>query len=297
MPRHTKRLCSILGTSLIGLCLIASPAFAQGKGKKGKKSEEPAAQEEPASVDALMEDATKEKAKPKAKKGKRGKKEEPEPTEEEKKAAAEKAAEEQKAAEELAAADEWEKPPEEEAPVQQQAAKAPAAEEKHGDGLPISIGLLAGYGFMTDRRNTNLSTDPYGVMLKLRGGYTFDFGLYAGAYFAYFIGHTIEGGGGVLNVGDSETHASYMPFGLEVGYDWFVGPVIVRPSLEIGWAIGFRQSTGEPSRSINDFMLGPGLLIMYPMDEWFIGGDMRFSIVTGDGASGFVPAITAGLRF
>jgi hypothetical protein len=300
MPRHTKRLCSILGTSLIGLCLIASPAFAQGKGKKGKKSEEAAAPaaEEPSSVDALMEDATKEKAKPaekKGKKGKKGKKEEapPELSAEEKKAAEEKAAADQKAAEELAQTDEWEKPPEEEKPAQAEV-KAPVVEDKAGDGRPISLGLLLGYGFQTDRSTDSLGSDPYGFGAKLRGGYTFDFMLYAGLYYAYYLGSSTTGGGRTSGI--STTSASYMQFGAEVGYDWFVGPVIIRPSLEIGLAIAFSDRTGS-AQSHTGFHLGPGMLVMVPIDDFFIGGDLRGSIVMGNGVSSVVASATAGLRF
>lgn len=275
MMGYSKALCSILGT-LLSLALVASPALAQGK--KKKKAEAPAAEAEVeasggGSLDSLMESAAEKK------KGKKGEEEAPA---------------EEPPAEVVEEPDAWERPPEEEkAPSKPEAAPVdttPAIER------PISVALLLGYGFKSDRQTGGLGADPYGFTAGVRGGYTLDFRLYLGGFFNYYLGSTESGINDRVVGVETETSASYMQFGVEVGYDWEAGPVIVRPSLEIGMAIALTDRTGTTT-SVNDMMFGPGVTVLYPIDEFFIGGDLRFAIVTGDGVSGVLPAITAGMSF
>lgn len=285
MIGHSKALCSILGT-LLTLALVASPASAQGKKKKKAAEEAPAAEVEASgggSLDTLMESAAdKKEDKKKKKKGKKGEEEAPA---EEAPAPAEEVVEEP---------DAWERPPVEE--------KAPPKKEKPAEEVtpalehPISVALLLGYGFKTDRQTAGLGADPYGFMAGVRGGYTFDFALYAGVYFNYYLGSSETGGSGRINEESRETTASYMQFGAEVGYDANLGPVLFRPSLEIGMAISFSDADGV-TRSLSDLMFGPGVTVVYPIDDFFIGGDLRGSLVTGDGVSGVTVAATGGMRF
>ncbi len=290
MARTSKLLCSILGTVLVSLALVTSSASAQGKKKKKAPAEEAPAAEEAGGVDALMEDATKEKPK-KADKKKTKKELEAEAAEEARLAEeAKKAAE----AEELAQTDEWERPPEEKAPPPKAAPKV--VEPPFAEGRPFSVGLLLGYGFKTDRATSGLGTDPYGFGFGIRGGYTLDFGLYLGVAFHYYLGTSSEGGGGRLGTLGQTTSASYMQFGAEVGYEWWAGPVVIRPSLEIGAAIAFTDAMGS-TRSVGDMMFGPGITVMVPLDEWFIGGDLRGSVVMGNGVGAVSLMATGGLRF
>jgi len=285
MTGYSKALCSILGT-LLSVVLVASPVLAQGKKKKKAAEEAPAAEAEveaSGSLDSLMETAAEKKKDDKKKKGKKG---------EEEAAPAEEPA--PPAEEVVEEPDAWERPPEEEkAPPKAKAAPVdttPALEN------PISVALLLGYGFKTDRRTGDLGADPYGFMAGLRGGYTFDFMLYAGVYFNYYLGSSQSGGGERTVSTNSTTTASYMQFGAEVGYDVNAGPVLFRPSLEIGLALGLTDETGTTT-TVNDMMLGPGFTLVYPIDEFFIGGDLRGAIVLGDGASGVTAAATGGMRF
>lgn len=286
MTGYSKALCSILGTLLgavIALALVASPSAAQGKKKKAAE-EAPAAEESAeggGSLDSLMEGAAAPKKDKKAKKGKA-------------QAEEEQAEEPPPAEEEVAEPDAWERPPmEEKAPPKE---APPPVEEKLGDGKQISVGLLLGYGFKTDRQTGGLGVDPYGLMAGLRGGYTFDFALYAGAYFKYFLGSSGTTGSGRIATESRDVHASYMQFGLEAGYDLFAGPVILRPSLELGMALAFSDADGT-TRSVGDLMFGPGVAVLYPFDDLFLGGDLRGSLVTGDGVSGVTIAANGGMRF
>lgn len=283
MTGYLKALCSILGT-LLALALIASPGAAQKKKKKAAEDAPAAGAEAEASgsgsIDSLMESAT-EKKEDKKKKGKKAE-EEAAPAEEEK-----------PAEEEVAEPDAWERPPmEEKAPPKEAVAPAPEPSNE----TPFSAALLLGYGFKTDRSTGGAGADPYGFMAGLRGGYTFDFNLYAGVYFNYYLGSSKKAGSARVNLAETETSASYMQFGLEAGYDVNAGPVLFRPSLEIGMAIGFSDAGGETA-SVSDIMFAPGATLVYPIDDFFIGGDLRANIVTGDGVSGVTLAATGGLRF
>lgn len=288
MTGNLKGLCSILGT-LLSLALVASPGVAQKKKKKAAEdapAAEASAEAEASgsgSLDSLMETAAEKKKDDKKKK--KGKKGEEEP-------AAEEPAEEAPPAEEVVEEpDSWERPPVEEKAPPKESAPAPVEPtiEK-----PITVALLLGYGFMTDRRGGG--ADPYTFMAGLRGGYTFDFKLYAGLYYNYYLGESRTGetqGSGI----EQETTANYMHFGAEVGYDAELGPVQIRPSLQLGIALLLTDVEGGATDSFSDFMLAPGITVVHPIDDFFIGGDLRGQIVTGDGASGITVAATGGMRF
>jgi hypothetical protein len=148
----------------------------------------------------------------------------------------------------------------------------PGAEKR-----PISLGLLLGYGVYLGDGDVN----PYGVGLGVRGGYTLDMGLYLGAQFVYFLGESESAAG-------METSFNVMTLALEGGYYIGVGPVIIRPSLLLGLGITSFSMSGGPiagmdvDDSSNDFLLGPGASVIYPIDMFFIGGDLRFDIIMAD---------------
>jgi hypothetical protein len=50
-------------------------------------------------------------------------------------------------------------------------------------------------------------------------------------------------------------------------------------------------------KTVGDFMVGPGITVVHPWDNLFLGGEGRFLIVTGDGTSAFLLAATLGMRF
>jgi hypothetical protein len=261
------RACSILGTVLLALA-VANPASAETN-----------------SNDAPMMSA-------KAKKAKKKKKE------------AEPAPEPAPAPESAVVSEEeeapsnnntWEKPPAEQEKPAAPPVTAPV-EKPDGDGRPWSVGLLVGWGFKTDRQTGGLGADPYGFAAGIRGGYSLDMNLYVGLFYTYFLGSSQTGEQARVIGGPVTTTANYMQFGAEVGYDWWVGPVIVRPSLELGVALAFTDVTGA-SRREGSFLIGPGLTIVHPWDMFFLGGDGRFEIATGDGVSAFQLAATGGLRF
>ena len=188
--------------------------------------------------------------------------------------------------------DSWERPPMEEEKPQQ--LKPVVLETKTlSDGLPWSVGLVIGYGMTTDNNN-DFSVNPYSLGFGLRGGYTLGFGVYVGIYYSYLIGSSDTLGGGQTQL---DVSANYMLTGGEVGYDAWFGPVIIRPSLQIGPAIALSEVQLSGSDTTISLSLAPGLTIVHPFDSFFLGGDARFNIVTGDGTSGFIFYLTGGYRF
>jgi hypothetical protein len=158
---------------------------------------------------------------------------------------------------------------------------------------------LLGWGFETDRRSTRLAADAYGLGFGARGGYTLDANLYLGVFVIYYIGSSTTGASQGQNDSSGTTSSSYLHAGGEVGYDWWIGPLIVRPSLEIGAAIGFtnNQSAVVQSGTLTDVLIAPGITVVHPWDSFFLGGEGRANIVTGNGVSSILVAATFGMRF
>jgi hypothetical protein len=194
--------------------------------------------------------------------------------------------------------DSWEKPPmEQEKPV----GPPPKVvqEPKVGDGKQWSLGLLAGWAFKTDRGTANLGADPYGLGLGLRGGYEWDFKLYTGIYFMYYLGSSEVGSTALVNVPSQRHSASYMHYGVEGGYDVWIGSIILRPSLQIGVAMAFTDnSPAGGTTSVTRLMFGPGFTLVDPIGtSFFIGAEARANLVpSNNGVSSILLALHGGLR-
>ncbi len=293
------RLCSILGTLVLALA-VARPALADSprphagasaelgakktKSKKDEGNQDEASDDDKGSSDASSEDLdtlmTKKGSKPAADTG----------------AAAEGGSNaEQPPSGEIG--DTWEKPP-----VEQEKALGPApkpAEKPAGDGKHWSAGLVVGWAFKTDWRAGDLGADPYGLGMGLRGGYSFDFKLYTGVYFNYYLGSSQTGTSALLNVPAMKHAASYMQYGVEAGYDAWIGSIILRPSLQIGVAMALTDNSANgATTTVTRLMFGPGFTLIDPIGEFFIGADARALLVpSSNGVSAVFLGLTGGLRF
>jgi hypothetical protein len=189
--------------------------------------------------------------------------------------------------------EEWERPPADHEKPPPVAVKQQA--KVIGDGKHFSVAAVVGWGFLTDRKVDRFGADPYRLELGVRGGYSFDSQLYLGAFYSYYIGETREGKSAQTGLMTTSS-AYYMQFGAEVGYDWWVGPLVIRPSMQVGGALGFTTKLNSPS-PIGSVMFGPGITLFKPFGSFFLGGDLRGVIVPGDGNSAFAVAANGGLRF
>jgi hypothetical protein len=133
-----------------------------------------------------------------------------------------------------------------------------------------SVGLVAGYAFKK----------YYGVGLGLRGGYTLPMSVYVGGTFVYQIGGTLAG----------DVKVSLMYFGAEGGYDIAAGPLVVRPVLGLGLASVSSSTPGYTVGAVSyagiddtqtKFSLWPGVTVLYPIGNLYVGGDLRYNLILG----------------
>lgn len=164
-------------------------------------------------------------------------------------------------------------------------ADAPGVAEAPGaaGAKPISVGLLLGYGISFED-----GPNAWGLGFGVRGGYNID-AIYLGARFVYHIG---------------EDPFSLWELGIEGGYDFAAGPVIIRPELGLGIAnVSYSIDIpfiGEQSGSDTNPYVSFGASVLYDVTpDFFIGGNGRIQIVIGDGGDGTALVLMAngGMRF
>ena len=170
-----------------------------------------------------------------------------------------------------------------------------------GDGYP-SAALLLGYGATTSKNDTVQEHEPAGFGLGVRGGYTLPMKVYLGATFVYHFGFS-------ESTPDGDVSGNILYFGVEGGYDIEAGPVLVRPYLGLGDVIAsvstpvtsspFLGGTIGGSTSEGHFGFWPGGTVLYPIENFFVGGDLRYLIVTGSDAhfNAFGIFATGGMKF
>jgi hypothetical protein len=162
-----------------------------------------------------------------------------------------------------------------------------SASQSHGGG---SIAALLGYG-VTTGNNANL----LGPGLGFRAGYSCPCGLYAGALTVLHVGSH--------DPGEPEARHRAQSLRAELGYEFWIAPVTLRPTLRVGaaWVKTVRDVDGHfvsPD-------LGLGLTLLVPIDRWFIGvdADARYlSRLVQNGDNLYVNTtlasyLTAGLAF
>jgi hypothetical protein len=153
-----------------------------------------------------------------------------------------------------------------------------------------SAALLLGEGFK----------DGYNFGAGVRAGFTLPLGIYVGGTFVYHLGKT-EGGPG----GDVKANLFY--FGPEGGYEISAGPLTVRPYLGLGYANVMGSQPGYtigsvmlPAQSYSDgkAAVWPGVTAIFPLGNYFVGGDARFVVVLdADDANAFSIFATGGMTF
>lgn len=118
--------------------------------------------------------------------------------------------------------------------------------------------------------------NPYGFGLGVDLGYTLSPGVYLGGEFNYFLGGSEESAG-------FETSWNVMQYGVEVGYDIGLSPeLVIRPKAGIGMGsvnVEFSGGGFEESNSESGLFIPIGAGVLYSMDSWFIGGDLRYGIL------------------
>jgi hypothetical protein len=126
-----------------------------------------------------------------------------------------------------------------------------------------------------------------GFGIGARGGYTLDNHVYLGGTLLYHFG---------------QNDVSAFMLGAEGGYDFIVGPVVIRPYLGLGVSVVSVSvpvpGGGTVGASSTNVALWPGGTVLYPIpgnERWFVGGDARVLIINDFNT--FALFALGGLRF
>ncbi len=138
-------------------------------------------------------------------------------------------------------------------------------------GLTLSASLRALYGAPLGDPEPN----AYGAGVGLRAGITLPASLYLGASLDYFVGdsETVRG---------SETSASLLQVLGNVGIDFGLGPLTIRPNLGLGLAQA-NVEVDEASTSEGNFVLSPGAEVLFGLGLLSISGELRYNHIFVDG--------------
>jgi hypothetical protein len=162
------------------------------------------------------------------------------------------------------------------------AAPATAFAESAPTAGHVQVGALAGYGFK----------DGVNFGLGARGGYTLPMNVYLGGTFQYHFGKS---------EGPVSVNVYYA--GVEGGYDIAIDPIVVRPYVGLGPAFGHSSGSlclgdlGCQDLSDTKTKLGvwPGVTVLAPIQNFYVGADARFLIV--DDFNAFSLFGTGGVMF
>ena len=110
-------------------------------------------------------------------------------------------------------------------------------------------------------------TDPYTVGIGGRVGWTFDLGLFLGASYSWFSGSEQ-----LVEQGSSEILVSSWVWSacLDIGYDVWVDPVILRYGLTVGGIFEVNEQGGSEVHK-TDLQVSPVFAVLVPI-EWFVIG-------------------------
>jgi len=136
--------------------------------------------------------------------------------------------------------------------------------------LTFSASLRGLYGSVSGDPDLN----PYTAGLGLRAGVTLPASLYLGASMDYFFGES-------ESVNGFDTSASVLQFLGNVGYDFGLGPLTLRPLVGFGYAQR-NVELGDQDVSEGDFALSPGVEAIIGLGLLSVGGELRYNKVFAD---------------
>jgi hypothetical protein len=153
------------------------------------------------------------------------------------------------------------------------------------EAMSLYAGLLGGYGFTPEKHEVQ----PYGVGLGASAGLTIPVvPIYIGARLLWFIGSTDHISNPtpmatMTSAGTSvslELSQSYLTYGVDLGYDAELGPLVLRPQLGIGRATLY-SNLADPSglkMKANDstLYLSPALALLFKPGLLYVGAEVRY---------------------
>ena len=161
------------------------------------------------------------------------------------------------------------------------------AQHRHDDVGPGTLSAQFNYGIWTGDSINGVDLNAYAPGLALRGGYTFDIGLYLGADFDYFFGESKSAG--FAGIAGASVNANVYDFMAELGYDfWIYRSGVLRPKLGLG--LGLEHTNGCVSAVIvggtcngdtkNGFAIAPGLQFLHFFDNVYLTAELRYQTVS-----------------
>jgi hypothetical protein len=156
------------------------------------------------------------------------------------------------------------------------AATSSFASDAHALGpIDLEIGAKAGVG--TQPSGTNGGINPLGFGVGGRGGVSF-FGLYAGVDLMYYLG-------GSENIGGVSFSEHTLMYGVDLGYNFKVAIVTIRPLLGIG-NFTVTTSGGGLSNDSSNLYLEPGVTGLVSLGLLYVGADANLLVLPGVSQSG-----------
>lgn len=146
----------------------------------------------------------------------------------------------------------------------------------------FSLHADVGYGFAVEGDSLR---SPYDALIAAHGGYTFDMGLHLGAMADYFIGDTQYVAG--TNRDSLEWNYDWSHMAAEVGYDFALNKLVLRPTLAAGAAV--RGSCLDNVCYSDAFLLvAPSITALAPLGEHsFFTFAVRYFLVPGGDSDPF----------
>lgn len=157
-----------------------------------------------------------------------------------------------------------------------------------GDGSSVSAASSSG------QQQTKV-INPYGFGLELAAGATLPLSLYVGASFDAFFGETESLGSG-LDV----SRSCYQLMG-NLGYDFGLGPLTLRPELGVGYSLGTIESKGGAQNvsardvSTNGAIVAPGAEFFVGLGLLNLSAQARYQLVTGTNSNSVVLGLGVGV--
>ncbi len=149
----------------------------------------------------------------------------------------------------------------------------------------LYAGALGGYAKSTGKGSGTF--EPYGLGLGASAGVTLPvMPIYLGARIVWHAGDTQRLGAGSASVSLKE---HYLLYGLDLGYDLALGPLVLRPGLGIGKASlessssvsggGSAVSFSTPNTG-SSLYLAPNIGLIIKLGLIYLGGELRYNELT-----------------
>jgi hypothetical protein len=157
-----------------------------------------------------------------------------------------------------------------------------------GDGG--RVGVLNGAGEQQSKL-----INPYGFGLELAAGATLPMSLYLGASFDVFFGETESLGSGI-----DVSRSCYEVMG-NVGYDFGLGPLILRPVVGIGYLLGGVETEDAPEDGVsfdistNGTVVSPGAELIFGLGLLNVNAKVRYELLSGNNPNGLVLGLGIGV--